>query len=349
MGTATGTSFHIEDIGGATVVIDDGSPTPGDKKYLYYNGTNIYDIGYDNFTNVGTDLAEKSKWCMEPANKTGLYIQTHSGGEEEVLTDLWYYSSYCVPFDMLIANKNDDPEHSSNAYTCVSGESDWDGVMLHPKPIGKYNTGTYHDNDYFVPAGTPVLFSTKRASSYIKATIPTTTPSTSISTIFSYQYLEQKLNDTWANNKRVFVFGPKMEGTFEITSDGTITATLPSLGNTNVGFHINANQNKEAGLTPATWTRNNYYVQHNKIYYKETGSSVKRLGALNDVNFIPVVFDDEEEMDEPTNVVSTIETSGDVYDLSGRKVATEQQVNDGTWRQILRPGIYIVGGKKIKI
>lgn len=40
---------------------------------------------------------------------------------------------------------------------------------LHPKPIGKYNTDanecpvTYRGSDYFVPAGTPVLFSTKRA------------------------------------------------------------------------------------------------------------------------------------------------------------------------------------------
>ena len=358
------TSFHITDIGGATVVIDDGSSTPRDKKYLYYNGTNIYDIGYDNYTSVGTNLAEKSKWCLEPANNTGLYIETHSGGEEATLTDLWYYSSLCVPFDLMISNKDDDPTHSSNAYTCVSDESPWNVNGLHPKSIGKYTnkdgagypeslckrtdkeTNTTVNNDYFVPAGTPVLFSTKRATSYIKATIPTTTPSTSISTIFSAKYLEQQLPD-WDNTKHVYVFGPAMEGTIELDeSDGTISATLPSLGNTNVGFHLNANPNKEAGLSRAEWTRNNYYVLHNKIYYREGSSGAGTRG----VQFVPVLFGDEESEGSPTDILNALNDNmvgdGCIYDLQGRKVATEQQVQDGSWRQWLSPGIYILNGKK---
>ena len=344
MGTADGTNFHITDVGGACVVIYSDA-----NKYLSYNGTNKYDIGYDA---MDASVAERSKWCLEPANKTGLYIETHSGGEEDVLTDLWYYSSYCVPFDLLIANKDGaDKDHSSNAYTCVASwndksESPWNETMLHPKSIGKYNTGTYQDNDYFVPAGTPVLFSTKRATSYIKATIPTTSPSTPISTIFSAKYLEQLLTP-WDNNQRVYVFGPKMEGTLDInTTNGTVNAVLPSLGNTNVGFHLNANQNKESGLTKASWTRNNYYVLHNKIYYRAGSSGASTRG----VEFVPVVFEAEAEATDVQGVKDYSEgmlRPGNVYNLQGRCVATEEMVKDGTWKNNLTPGVYIMNGKKI--
>lgn len=354
MGTGTATDFYLMDIGGAVFLIHDNA-TPAERKYFCFDQTNaseIYDIQWKH--DVPTDYA---KWCLEPANNMGLYIETHSGGEEEVLTDIWYYSSYCVPFDMLIANKDgDDKDHSSNAYTCTPEDSPWTTTMLHPRPIGKYNTGTYKDNDYFVPAGTPVLFSTKRAKEYIKATIPTTTPSTSISTIFSYEYLEQLLSP-WNNDRRVYVFGPKMEGTLNLNeSTGAITAVLPSLGNTNVGFHINANQNKEAGLTKGDWTRNNYYVLHNKIYYRAPSGGARGM-TRGGIDFVPVVFDwedveeggygqmEEEELTERREYVG----DGCVYDMQGRRVATEEQVLDGTWKQRVSPGIYIINGKKISV
>jgi len=351
--SGSATSFEVVDIGGAVVLLRDNSSP--DKKYLHYKQTgNIYDVKFEPHGTFDDDDA--SKWCMEPANKKGLWIETHSGGEEAVLSTLWYYSSYCVPFDMLISNKDDDPDHSSNAYTCVAAESPWSENGLHPKPIGKYTKDDTNypaeyrpegGNDYFVPAGTPVLFSTRRATSYIKATIPTTTPSKSISTIFSAKYLEQLL-PSYDDNKRVYVFGPKMEGTFiPSTTTGEITAVLPSLGNTNVGFHINANLNKESGLTPATWTRNNYYVLHNRIYYKSdtSGASAPSNRAIE---FVPVIFDDEEGDEEISNKTEQV-FDGRVYNLQGRCVATEEQVKDGTWRDGLAPGIYIVNGKKLVI
>ena len=348
------TSFYITDIGGAVVVLHDGNADIASRYYLNYDQTDanhIYDVKYTN--NIG--IADATKWWMEPANKKGLWIETHSGGEEAVLSTLWYYSSYCVPFDLLIQNKNEDDGdgvgiHSSNAYTCVESDSPWNGTMLHPKPIGKYNTGTYANNDYFVPAGTPVLFSTRRATQYIKATIPTTAPSTPISTIFSYEYLEQIISDTYEDSRRVYVFGPKMEGTFTPnTTTGEITAVLPSLGNTNVGFHINANLNKESGMTKASWTRHNYYVLHNKIYYRAAGGGGG--GApQHDVQFVPVRFDDEEPGEEELQPDGSVQVVGDgcIYDLMGRKVATKEQVEDGTWRERLAPGIYILNGKKFK-
>ena len=344
MGEGTATSFTLMDIGGAVLLIHDNA-TPAARKYLCFDQSDaakIYDIQYKYGT--PTDYA---KWCLEPANNMGLYIETHSGGEEETFTELWYYSSYCVPFDLLIEDKNtDEGKHSSNAYTCIESESPWNETMLHPKPIGKYNTGTYHNNDYFVPAGTPVLFSTKRATSYIKATIPPTSPSTPISTIFSAKYLEQQLPD-WDNSKRVYVFGPKMEGTLDINiSNGIVNAVLPSLGNTNVGFHLNANQNKESGLTKASWTRHNYYVLHNKIYYLAGSSGASTRG----VQFVPVVFEAEAEATDVLGVKDYSEgmlRPGNVYNLQGRCVATEEMVKDGTWKNNLTPGVYIMSGKKI--
>ena len=359
MGTGTATSFTLMDIGGAVLLIHDNATPTTNRKYFCFDqrdAAKIYDIQWKNDT--PTDYA---KWCLEPANNMGLYIETHSGGEEETLTDLWYYSSYCVPFDLLIADKDGaDKDHSSNAYTCVEeweekSESPWPTteaaarVGLHPKPIGKYNIAPYQNNDYFVPAGTPVLFSTKRAKEYIKATIPTTSPSTSISTIFSAKYLEQKISDTFNNSKRVYVFGPKMQGTISINeSDGTVNATLPSLGNTSVGFHLNANPNKEAGTTPASWTRHNYYVLHNRIYYKADGGGVSAPAMSRGIEFVPVIFDDEEEQKE-MNPNGTMEMVGDgcIYDLMGRKVATREQVEDGSWWNQATPGVYILNGRKV--
>ena len=376
MGTGTATSFTLMDIGGAVLLIHDNATPTTNRKYFCFDqrdAAKIYDIQWKNDT--PTDYA---KWCLEPANNMGLYIETHSGGEEETLTDLWYYSSYCVPFDLMIADKyGTDKDHSSNAYTCVSTESTWPTtdaearVGLHPKPISKYTKGVeaYGDlryrkdaqgnilkdennnnvlNDYFVPAGTPVLFSTKNAKEYIKATIPTTSPSTSISTIFSAKYLEQTL-PAWNNANRVYVFGPKMQGTISIKeSDGSITAVLPSLGNTSVGFHLNANPNKEAGTTPASWTRHNYYVLHNRIYYKADGGGVSAPAMSRGIEFVPVIFDDEEEQKE-MNPNGTMEVVGDgcIYDLMGRKVATREQVEDGSWWNQATPGVYILNGRKV--
>jgi hypothetical protein len=36
-----------------------------------------------------------------------------------------------------------------------------------------------------------------------------------------------------------------------------------------------------------------------------------------------------------------------VYNLQGRCVATEEMVKDGTWKNNLTPGVYIMNGKKI--
>lgn len=67
------------------------------------------------------------------------------------------------------------------------------------------------------------------------------------------------------------------------------------------------------------------------------------------VEFVPVVFDDivEKATGISEVVVENPRYDGHVYDLIGRRVASAQQVADGTWRQQLPTGVYLINGKKM--
>ena len=82
------------------------------------------------------------------------------------------------------------------------------------------------------------------------------------------------------------------------------------------------------------------------MYYRSSVSPVRE--NTRGVEFVPVIFDDEESGEEQDGVKELRGGDNRVYDLLGRCVATEQQVKDGTWRQNLRPGIYILNGRKIR-
>ena len=127
---------------------------------------------------------------------------------------------------------------------------------------------------------------------------------------------------------------------------GDITAELPEQAKSGVGFYVNANPNKEHNASQSLWLKNNRYVLHNKIYYRESSSPAP--GMTRGIEFVPVVFDDEEEL-QPDGNVQQIAGDNCIYDLQGRKMATEQQVKDGTWRQLLKSGVYIINGKKIAV
>ena len=98
----------------------------------------------------------------------------------------------------------------------------------------------------------------------------------------------------------------------------------------------------------ANWTRNNRYVLHNRIYYKADGGGVSTPAMSRGIEFVPVIFDDEEEQKE-MNPNGTMEMVGDgcIYDLMGRKVATREQVEDGSWWNQATPGVYILNGRKV--
>ena len=340
--------LYIMDIGGGILLIHDNVTALG-RQYLKYlsfdqnDPDHIYDLKLTH--NTHTDYA---KWLMEPANAQGLTLAAHSGFNASVYGATYYHTTFCAPFDVLISGDK------GKAYTCVAADSPWPIVPpatkgdLHPKPIGEYNTGTYASNNNFVPAGTPVMIATTDNSGTVKLTIPTTSPSTPISTIFSGKYLEQKLDGT----NIVYTFGLPFTSSLTMDNEtGDITGTLPQQAETGVGFYINANPNKELGLARAEWIRNNRYVIHNKIYYRSESSGAS-APEMPEFQFVPVIFDDDEQPeDEELQPDGSWMSEGDgcIYDLLGRKVATKEQVTDGSWRERLSPGIYILNGKKFKM
>ena len=256
------------------------------------------------------------------------------------------------------------PENSV-AYICKQ----WDDNVIHLKNLGRYNTAanlcpsTYIDSDRFVPAGTPVLIRTTDTSGYIDILLasplgelgepryPSTVTAAAIAkmNVFEGKYLEQYLG----TGSTVYTFGqPRLDGLTLNTSTGEVTGSADVDESGVVGFYTNANPYKELDPLTVNWTRNNWYVLHNKIYYRAgvapgASPAPKQNRAPE---FIPVVFDDEEEQDEELKPDGTREVIGDgcVYDLMGRKVATREQVEDGSWKQRVATGIYIINGKKIR-
>ena len=96
------------------------------------------------------------------------------------------------------------------------------------------------------------------------------------------------------------------------------------------------------------WTRNNRYVLHNKIYYREPASSSSPAPQQKAPEFVPVIFGDEEQQEMNPNGTMEVVGDGCIYDLMGRKVATREQVEDGSWKQRVATGIYILNGKKFQ-
>lgn len=332
------TTFHVDDIGGAVVIIYylDGST----RRYINYGqNASIYDLKY--YENADVD---GSKWCMEPASTQNLKVATNNGG------DGYYYSTFYAPFDVSLPADADGKTY--NAYVCKN----WDDAGLNPEPVPAV---TISEKNYaegkFVPAGTPVIIRIKDETGAVTLTLPTTSPRPSpIATELLGTYLEKLLpldaGNEWTHD--AYTMGVPMTSSVSEDADydttGEITAPLPEFATSGVGFYINATPNKEADPKQASWQRNNRYVLHNKIYYRAEPEPSHARAATRGVEFVPVIFGDEEEEKLP-GIQDENDYRGDgcVYDLMGRKVATRQQVIDGTWRNHLTSGIYIINGKKI--
>lgn len=339
MGTGTATTYRLIDIGGGVVIL------VKDGNYLNFTQTTtptstIYDLKYS--TPESTRL-DDVKWCMEPANSQGLEIAINNGGDD------YYYATFCAPFD--VALPADASGKTYNAYTCKQ----WHDEGVHPVPVPACTVSeTVYPEGKYVPAGTPVIIRVKDESGSVQLTLPKSTPSASpvSDNIFSGKYLEQLL-DNGAGNE-VYTLGLPFTSTVTkdggYDSSGEITAPLPKQASSGVGFYINATPNKEVNATEGNWKRNNRYVLHNKIYYHSGSSGASAPAMTRGVEFVPVIFDDEEPGEEELQPDGSVLTVGDgcIYDLMGRKVATKEQVEDGTWRERLAPGIYILNGKKFK-
>ena len=340
------TSYQIIDIGGAIVALKGST----DNKFLCYNqDTKQYDLKYDIY-----DSMESARWCMQPVQKgasagngeMALTIKTNDG------KDGYYYATFYAPFDVLLTDASKDI-----AYVCP----EWDNTLsdvktsgsITPENIGKYNTAeygcpeSYRGSNQFIPANTPVIIRTSSANASVTAAIPTlppTTPRTSITSVLTGQYLEQTLAH---GADYVYVFGLPYSGTIKedanFATNGLITAQVPQ-PTTVVGFYKNMNLDRESSEQANLWTRNNKYVLANKIYYRDDGSSAREL--TRGIGFRPVVFDVSEEREALEGSGETVNGDGCIYDMQGRMVADGQMVADGTWRQRLAPGVYIVNGRK---
>lgn len=305
-----GTQFTVEDIGGAVVTIRTGNRNSGN--YLNYNQTgNIYDLKYS-----AGEISDYSKWCLEPANNQGLRVSTNNGD------DGYFYTTLYLPFDVTIQDDN------TSAFICT----EWNADGLAPISKGKN-----------VPKNTAVIIRTSNTMGYVTTQIPSNALAAyedAGSNIFEGQCLEQSLL-----NGTIYTFGKEItSGLTHNTETDEVTGT-PTLG-TDVGFYKNANPNKESGSFLADWKRYNRYVLHNKIYYRASGGG----GAPHrSIEFIPVIFDNDndEEIGDDTEKKQRV-GDGCIYDLMGRRVATKEQVEDGSWRTRLAPGIYILNGRKFK-
>lgn len=339
MGTGDATTYRMIDIGGGVVVLIE----PTTSNYLNFTQTgNIYDLKY---SVANSERLDDVKWCVEPADNQGLKVTMNDGG------DAHYYATFYAPFDVLLPN--DDGDKKYDAYIC----NEWSNTIVYPKKVPA--VGETYDEGKFVPAGSAVIFRSTDNSGSMTLSLPNSTPSSLLSScVFTGQYLEQLLpldeGNRW--NYDVYTLGLSMTSSPEKAGDynttGGITAPRPVFADTGVGFYINATRNKEHDRLESNWTRNNRYVLHNKIYYRETGGGGG--GARQNtrgVEFVPVIFDDEENEPELFGIKEENRRVYDnrVYDLQGRCVATEEQMKDGTWRQNLRPGIYIINGRKIRL
>ncbi|MBQ9655207.1 MAG: hypothetical protein IJV38_04205 [Prevotella sp.] len=346
------TAYQVIDIGGAIVALYNST----DNKFLCYNQeTKQYDLKYDVYPSM-----ESARWCMQPVQKgakagngeMGLSITTNNG------KDGYYYATFYAPFDVLLTDASKDI-----AYVCP----EWDNTLsdvktsgsITPENIGKYNTAeygcpeSYRGSNQFIPANTPVIIRTSSANASVTAAIPTlppATPRTSIKSVLTGQYLEQMLPH---GADYVYVFGLPYSGTIteddNFATNGIITAMVPQPA-TEVGFYKNMNYDRESNERADLWTRNNKYVLGNKIYYRDSGSSGDSGSSAREltrgIGFRPVVFDVSEEREALEGSGETVNGDGCIYDMQGRMVADGQMVADGTWRQRLAPGVYIVNGRK---
>lgn len=352
------TKLFVMDLGGGVLLIHDNVTASGRRylKYLsydYYYDTEghstIYDMKLTNHTHT-----DHAKFCMQPVQDT----ETQGINEMPLKLDLkqdkrnnYYYASFYAPFDVLLTDADNDM-----AFICKH----WDTEILHLKKVGHYNTGDncpadYKGSNQFVPAGTPVIIRSNK--SVVTLALPTKTPSTTLAesykntveNIFMGEYLEQLLPKPTEDILDVYTFGYPMTAK-HVDSDkstGEITFDQQQKSESDMGFYINATPNREYAADMGSWIRNNRYVYGNKIYYRvnSSGSAPRR----DTPEFIPVVFDDDDEDEDIEDDLSGAQRIHDnrVYDLQGRCVATEQEVKDGTWKLRLPAGVYILNGQKV--
>ena len=322
-----------------------------------------------------------------PYNEMPLRVEVNKGGVKNYAAenlaapenqDNNYYGTLYVPFDTRLSNTTDA------AFTLTKDPESW-GTTTTPDKVTMTSVSRLNEmgNPQFVPANWPVVLRTSDASNkvklvnvghteespnvyiderhYVNLYIPNVNPTTISGALddikLSGQYLEQTLSE--GSDKPIMVFGLPFEGLGSHSSHEYNT-------NHQVGWFTNDNWAREtdpqlkahtssyaaAGTTGTVATdnqRSNKYVYHNKVYYVLNSPSPRPAPA----RFNIAIFDpSDDEDDDPyiDEVTDDVPWPCDVYDLSGRKVATNE--TPATLRinyPGLAKGVYIFGGRKMVI
>ncbi len=329
----------------------------------------------DHYTTDGINGIQDTKWLLQPVgsneewpyNQMPLRVEVQKGGvknqdlEEPDLSDAsnkdnYYYGSLYVPFDTRLSNTTDA------AFTLTS-DARANTTTVTMQSVSQLNG---MGNPQYVPAGWPVVIRTNLPGSitlknqdateyatkhYVNMYLPYATPQTGLDDEKAQiklrgEYLERILTNSYIDgieSKTIMVFGIPF-------ANHDNTHHEYARDTKQVGWYTNHNWARESAPTATARTatddqRNNKYVYHNKVYYPYTiPSSAPR--------HIIAIFDDVPKEFDPyvDTVTDDVPWPCDVYDLSGRKVASNETPATLLLNHPeLAKGLYIFGGRKMVI
>ena len=320
---------------------------------------------------------QDTKWLLQPVgtktawpyNQMPLRVEVQKGGKNASnAEDKNYYGSLYVPFDTRLGSTVDVAFTMTNL---PKGDAS-SGMSVTMQAVSQLNN---MGNPQYIPATWPVVIrtsnqkeamlknqdgSTYATKHYVDLYLPYDAAQNvdKSKILLNGEYLEQTLlepsdlvqqPDNSTSRNRVMVFGlpfanPHGEHNYDT--------------NKRVGWYTNENWAREndnayeADARSATDAqRDNRYVYHNKAYYiynytAPGGGAKPHIVAIFDEED----YDFEEDKDIEDTITERTPWPCDVYDLSGRKVATHEtpqtlrQNNPG-----LPKGVYIFGHKKVVV
>ncbi len=343
-------------------------------RYRITNHTNneMEEIG-DHYVSDGENGIQDTKWLLQPVgtktawpyNQMPLRVEVQKGGKNAAgADDSYYYGTLYVPFDTRLGKTVD----VAFTMTMPKGETGNQSVTM--QAVSQFNN---MGNPQYIPATWPVVIRSNNTGSvelknqdkspyatkhYVDLYLPYDEAKSvdKSKILLKGEYLEKTLSEPSDliqkpdnTENRVMVFGLPFadpHGTHEY--DYT----------KRVGWYTNENWAREndnayeADARSATDAqRDNRYVYHNKAYYiynytAPGGGAKPHIVAIFDEED----YDFEEDKDIEDTITERTPWPCDVYDLSGRKVATHEtpqtlrQNNPG-----LPKGVYIFGHKKVVV
>lgn len=330
----------------------------------------------------GTDIQD-TKWLLQPVgireewpyNEMPLRVEVNKGGVDRSNNeDKYYYGSLYVPFDTRLGNITDA------AFTLTGTVTD--GSLSKPGTTTMASVSQLNEmgNPQFVPAAWPVVLrsnlpgsvtlkntkvgdadpTTYATKHYVNLYIPNVMPTNIAGAIDNIKLSGEYLEQTFTTDKHVMVFGlPFVD---HIVGSDNNTAHHEYDTDKQVGFYTNDNWAREtyydfkahSGSYPTEATvatdaqRSNTYVYNNKVYYVLD----KSYSAPAPARYSIAIFDETGIEEQPLfdEVTDDVPWPCDVYDLAGRKVASQETPATLLLNHPGLPkGVYIFGGRKMII